>query len=403
MFRININNTWRFYDDEFPVDETKNSYSLYSAKTLKVAGDRLVITIAGQLFANTKYSRGKRELSMFSMQGFDFTIDWDNYVLNGMKMNKTEMCLLLARMFIYDSQGNRTRENIRDMFWKYSEVTEDVRYALENRMPFHFWHGGRRIDCRLNCKMISETELAVEVSDGIWGQMSIKEATAFLSYFLQNKRRNKKWVWCSPSKLYQELLDKEPSDSDLKVMIAFLEQNRTEDLINKRALELVKSKLNSIKNFELLVGDLEDGEVRFFVRGKLRDYILITNLSAKRTSTQDVSTLYLNPRHVCEECDRVKSFNKRSCEYCESHTDSRLEIVHHSLCIDNTDGKSSRGDQLITRMLAVLNDSFSKTRISTMSSLTKSTLRVNEKGLEFMRKNIEYIKMNKTHFYEEEE
>ena len=61
-----------------------------------------------------------------------------------------------------------------------------------------------------------------------------------MNYYLKGQM-NGSWKLLSPRKLWKKLMGKEPTDGQLKMMKAFLEQNRTDDIVQSRALELVMS------------------------------------------------------------------------------------------------------------------------------------------------------------------
>lgn len=374
---------------------SNSGIEFYSSRRLsKKKGDVAVLKLASSIlgFPNRK------KFEDFCIQDFQIDVDWDKDIINGMKMSKAEICCLLARMFIYNNEGERTRSQIRDMFWKLSSMSEDIRYVLENKVPYSYYETYKVNNVRLNCQLIGEETLALEISDGIWGEMSFKEMNAYLSHHLHGRNVGK-WKFCSPSKLYSILLGKECRESDLKVMMAFLEQNRSEKLVSLRALELVKSKLNN-KNFILLNEptdlDSEGKILLFLVIGKNKDYLLRSgSLIEQRLTpnTQSVSTYSINSY------------------YDESRTPMFRTSKH---CVENVDTSSSIGDQVVTRYLTFANDNVSLHRINTMSNLEKSKFRLNKKGIQILQKCVnkfannltaleEYLDESHFDFLEEEE
>ena len=53
------------------------------------------------------------------------------------------------------------------------QLPENVKYCLENKVPYHWYelleYGEDPIQVRLNCQQIGDNEIAIEVSDGVWG------------------------------------------------------------------------------------------------------------------------------------------------------------------------------------------------------------------------------------------
>lgn len=338
-----------------------------SNRLSKSKGDTSVLRLAGQILAFSN----RHLLSDFVMQDFQIDIDWENDIINGMKMSKSEICCLLARMFIYDTEAERTRRQISDMFWNLSSLSEDIRFVLENKVPFHYYEGYTRTDVRLNCQLIGEEMLALEISDGIWGEISFKEMNVFLSHFLHGRNVGK-WRNYTPIKLYTTLLKKECRESDLKVMMAFLEQNRSEKLVSMRAKELVKEKLK-MDNF-ICLNPIEQLDVItplvFLVKGKLTDYILTcASLIQKHTKEGDRQN--------------VQSYSLFSIE--DEELPVRFGCTRH--CVENLDTNSSTGDQLVTRVLTFANDNISLSRINTMTHIKNNKYRINEKGVEFLKLN----------------
>ena len=139
-------------------------------------------------------------------------------------------------------------------------------------------------------------------------------------------------------------MGKNPSESELKVMVAFLQQNRTRDLVEARALELVADMV--IQHKGRLVAEYSGKQlVTLYVAGKDYDWKLTNNKF--KSDIQMVSTYVWQPIHGNEE----------------SRCDWKGPI-----CIDNMAGNSPIGDQFAARALALLNDSFTITIVNTISS-----------------------------------
>ena len=64
------------------------------------------------------------------------------------------------------------------------------------------------------------------------GDISVKNLESFAEFYV-NGRKNK-WAYTSPYGLYEKLVGSTPKPSDLKVMIAFLKQNRKKDIVERR-------------------------------------------------------------------------------------------------------------------------------------------------------------------------
>jgi hypothetical protein len=223
-------------------------------------------------------------------------------------------------------------------------LPENVQYCLENRAPYHFYENYQPINVRLNVVQIDDKMLAMEISDGVWGEITPQELDTYCNYYVHEKARGS-WKMLSPRTLYKRLMKKEPTDSELKVMIAFLKQNRMKDIVEARALELVNDLL--VQHEGRLVAKYGEDDVldELYVRGKDYDWKLTNN--KYKSGIQMVSTYVYQPTKNDEEEDIELSWKG-------------------PICIDNMADGSPLGDQFATRALALLNDSFTITIVSTI-------------------------------------
>jgi hypothetical protein len=136
-----------------------------------------------------------------------------------------------------------------------------------------------------------------------------------------------------------------PTESEEQLMMAFLNQNRTEKVARNRARDLMihisqrysdRIKINWGSPDKLL--DVSDKPTIMYVHGKLADWKL-TDRGLKSQGQQNVSTF------VWEE-----------------------NGWRGPICIDNLDNKSPTGDQFVTRALGLLNDELLVKRVSTIKS-----------------------------------
>ena len=152
-------------------------------------------------------------------------------------------------------------------------MPEEVRYVIENRVPYHFYSDYVRHDVRLNVTQISDKECAIEIGDGIWGNITIKELKKLCNFYV-NSRKMGGWAYTSPENLYIRLLGKKPTQSDLKVMIAFLKQNRTQDIVERRAEKLVAELLEQYPKQLRGMNGIGGKVTELLVRGKDYDWKL---------------------------------------------------------------------------------------------------------------------------------
>lgn len=297
------------------------------------------------------------------------------YYINGQVCSHDTLCHALARL-TYKSCFENDPLKLMQVLYSTLSLPENVKYCLENRIPYHFYDimsenvDFEPIKVRLNVQQIGPQEMAVEVADGVWGSISVKELDKFCNYYLHNKRRGG-WVDIAPNILYEKLTGKKPRQSDVDVMLAFLKQNRTRDLVEARAIELVNDLLMQYSSRLRAVWD-GDTLTTIFVKGKHYDWKLTNN--GYKTDIQMVSTYVWQPAYnkeaqatrirewqtACDEIDEMEEplpYPPRPANKC---------VWRGPICIDNMASGSPLGDQFAGRALSLLNDSFTITIVNTI-------------------------------------
>jgi len=268
--------------------------------------------------------------------------------INGLKGTKREIYYNLSR-FLYRVNNDMDRRETMMLFYKICNTPYEISHVLENRIPFYFFNGGRRVDVRLNAKQISDDKVAIEISDSVWGTISFKDLSKYLGHYLHGHNRGS-WKFLSPQKLYFLLMGKQITESDSDVMIAFLEQNRTSKLIEDRAEVLLEQTLVKYKNKVKMLSDKETSEQYLLVKGIDNDWLFTWNSNRKSSGRQLVSTAFLSLEG---------------------------DYKWNGVCVDNLQNNSPIHDQLVTRLLVCINDRMTKQRVSTMKSIPSATHRIN--------------------------
>ena len=299
------------------------------------------------------------------------------YYINGQTCSFNTLCHALARV-TYKSCFEKEPIKLMGALYATLSLPENVKYVLENRVPYKFYDlmdesmGLEPILVRLNVQQIGPQEMAIEVADGVWGNISVKELDKFCNYYVHNKRRGK-WVDVSPFRLYQELMGREPRGSDLDVMLAFLKQNRTRDLVEARAIELVNDML--LDHSSKLKAIWQQGQLdTLYVKGKAYDWKLTNN--GYKTDIQMVSTYVWQPSKSAESFREEMKEWKETVEKLEQGEDELHPDIYKPpvnkckwkgpICIDNMASNSPIGDQFAARALALMNDTFTITIINTI-------------------------------------
>tara|TARA_A200000159_G_scaffold164803_1_gene196414 strand:+ start:10514 stop:11665 length:1152 start_codon:yes stop_codon:yes gene_type:complete len=263
------------------------------------------------------------------------------YQLNGKSYSLATICSALARI-TYKACFEKDGATLLSSLYATLDLPENVKYCLENRAPYHFHENMIKQEVRLNVMQIDDKMLAMEISDGIWGEITPTQLDSFCNFYLHGKKRGS-WKTLGPKKLYTKLMGREPSRAEDKVMRAFLMQNRMQDIVDARALELVADLLKQHAGKISAKYDSEGTLVSLYIRGKHYDWKLTNN--RYKSGIQMVSTFVWQPNigyDEDEEGNKVKIFTEPKWQ--------------GPICIDNMAEGSPLGDQFATRALALIND-----------------------------------------------
>ena len=288
------------------------------------------------------------------------------YTINGRKMTKANILGVLSRV-VYRSCFIRSAEIMDKYLADLLEVSPNVRYALENKSPYKYFDNVpvtsnpyRRtgIEVRFNTKRISKTHCALELSENIWASISNDDLDKFLNHFRLGKNRGKKWPNISPSKLWEVLFGKPPTESEYAMMKAWLKQNRTDKQIESRSMGLIGEVCNENDNFYNF--KTVEGKIGMVIRGTLTDWVLFEN-SASKGSPQRVNIYAYK-----------KSENVSDDDAMEIGIDITIgkKFLHGWLsgpiCVNNSVGKVSLGDQFVSRAYTLMNDKLAVRMVGTL-------------------------------------
>ena len=308
--------------------------------------------------------------------------------LNGQVESLSTISTALARV-AYKAVFEKNAGKLLQTLFKTLSMPEDVKYCLENRVPFHFYDNFTKTSVRLKAQQINDNEIAIEVSDGIWGTMSLKELESYCAFYLHGKKRSKKWMFVSPDLLYERTVGSKPKVSDMKLMVEFLKQNRQQDIVEARARRLVREMVAQYPD-RLSVEYDNEIPAEMIVNGKGWDWKL-TNSSYK-SDIQKVSTYVWQPKLTKsslenqilaweEEVKKSETLNAQNKLLFDTANLDPKEVFEPQklppkpndkptwkgpICIDNMSTGSSLGDQFVTRALALLNDTMTVKIVNTI-------------------------------------
>ena len=292
-----------------------------------------------------RYQSNREKMIQITIKGFSllFTKSGSKFTLNGKRMTRDAVLTALARV-IYLSCFTDDHAKLFKKLNECMTIPDSVIHALENRVPYHWYENYSIRRARLNLVQTGDKKFALEISDNVWGEMSIQDVKSFLNFYRFNKRQSS-WVNISPTKLWTRLMGEQPSESQLKLMINFLKQNRTEKIVEERAKELLEGFIKTYDQVKMV-------DNRMFVRGKMADWVLEDRNSTSRK--QRVSTFIIDKIADDDDPDADHIIQK---EY---------KLVG-PICIDNMQSDSSTGDQMVTRAISLMNDAIITNRIYTLN------------------------------------
>ena len=283
----------------------------------------------------------------------------NRYRINGKAESMETIANAFARV-AFKSCFTDDNSKLMQTLFSSLELSEDIKYVLENRVPYHYFRDFEKQEVRLNVAQIGDKEFAIEIGDGVWGNISMKDLQSFCNYYIHGKK-NSKFRRMGLRRLYEALVGREPLDSDIKVMREFLAQNRTEDLIENRAKELLRDITRQYPDRIKLFEDENNEPETMYIAGNEYDWKLSN--SKYKSDIQMVSTFVRQKRDIIVDDETTKE------EWYWSGP----------ICIDNMARGSSLGDQFATRAFALLNDNMTVARVNTIQGYLKYKPNENER------------------------
>jgi len=289
--------------------------------------------------------------------------------IDGIRISKKDLAVVLTKIIVRASfvRSTHIMDNYIDRVIHYPP---NVLHAIENRSPYNFHVEGTKQDVLINTRVISETECALEISEGIWGAITHKDLNVFLNTFRFGQSKSKTWYRVTPNELWRLLMGNPPTEIQSKLCIAWLMQNRKQDMVENRATQLLHEMNNEYPEIEL-VQFRNPTNKALFVRGKVCDWVIADEKSGMKIGRQNVNTYLIGAKVDA------------------NHTGSKWK--GHNLigpiCIDNMHTNSSIGDQLTARALALMNDVSAKGHIYTIREQVDAAINRDEETQKLHRLN----------------
>jgi hypothetical protein len=354
---------------------------------------------------NSRRYRGTHYEWVLKIDCLPIVVSYDGkYKINGTALPLISVANALARVTYFSCfEDNKNVSKLVSVLVESITVPEPVSYVLENRAPYHFYSDYSKQEVRLNVQPIGDKKYAIEISDSVWGEISQKDLVTFVNSYRDKKKRGN-WNNLSPKMLYSKLIGEEPSEGQLKLMKAFLSQNRTQDIVERRAKELIVETCDRLPNhFFYHKEEVEKGTTKvldcmmhggtvteennewLFVRGKLYDWKI--RKAHNGQSRQSVNTFVYN-----SVTDRVKTgqVQNEDGEWVDTFKKETTYLWRGPICVDNLafNGATSVGDQMVARGYAFLNDEVTINLINTIGG------NLNTKDMSEHRLDFEYLLEN---------
>ena len=324
------------------------------------------------------------------------------YYINGNQITKSLLNgilpSMLMRMPILKNQEEM--ENYIDIAINTDPV---IASAIVNKVEYNFFimddDALRPVSTLLNLEKTGKDTTAIELYEGVWIGLRDSQIKSFINSCKGNKN---KFLGISPQELYYMSRGEVLSDSQLKVVHAFLEQNRKSSLVEKRSMELFeglterfKGKIYSIQtNFSTTENEVKQ---TMAVRGKFLDWIVV-DAGNSNGGRQDVSTYAVvslsnyvqEDNYFVNRFPKETNLNNISINNSSVYTGDKGEEYYlmGPICIDQQHQNISLGDQFAARAMALLNDIHSCRQVSTLRGYEKfqPKLRVDWDALSLLSK-----------------
>lgn len=281
--------------------------------------------------------------------------------INGHHVSLDTMCGALAKVLVVSFH----EDNVMKLFStlnSFLNIPENIHYVLENKVPYYFYQASLgKVDVRLNVKQIGAEDFALEISDGVWGEISTDDLNTFCNTYRHNKKRGN-WTNLSPRDLFYRLIERNPTDSEHELMVEFLKQNRQGDIVEKRAMKLLEETLEKFKD-KLYAEKDEKGIESILVRGQLYDWKI--ERGASTSDLQKVRVSVWQPYLVnCYTREGEKILDENG-KHLQVHQQPHWR---GPICIDNLATGSSLGDQYVSRIMSTMNDKMLITLVKTIKN-----------------------------------
>ena len=311
------------------------------------------------------------------------------YYINGYKKNKGEVNNIVSYMIKRHTDNNMDYDSAEKQFNNMINTSLEITKCIINKLFYQYISEDKMhnavgitpvVDTLLTVEKTSRQTTAIEINSGLWINMEDKLFCQFIKACNGSKN---KFYGISPEELYYTCTGKILSSNNVKLVRAFLSQNRHKDLIAKKSMELFEGLCTRFPNKIKKVDISDSGCIGLLVKGYQYDWVIVgpeDSIENGTTGQQNVSTyILLNSDNFIANKDKDGDTTYETVEGCNLPRSwgSRINgkyIVIGSICIDQTQYDISIGDQFAARALAVMNDKTTLSIVSTLRSYSQYTV-----------------------------
>lgn len=321
-----------------------------------------------------KFKKSSWPLTIYKNKGF-----W----INGFKKTKGTVDTIVSYM-ISRHMGKIDYDEAEKLFLGIKDTDLVIAETIINKLKYSFYNKDGEVETMLNVERTGKDSVSIELNEGLWVSMKDSPFKSFIRACGKNKN---KWYAISPEELYFMCTGKALSNSNVKLMHAFLEQNRHSTLVEKKSMELIEGLANRwpdrIKNIDVAKNN-RNGEEEIhkgmFIKGTKLDWMVYSvQHAAHRNGTQDVSTYCVvsNKNFRIREANEDLEITEQVIAIDGANVPARgwpadfepeSYTLYGPICIDQTQTDVSLGDQYAARALALLNDKATLDMVSTLGT-----------------------------------
>jgi len=297
--------------------------------------------------------------------------DGSTFFMNGIKQQQRDVAIAIGRIIAFGAQ-NRCKEAMDAYIERNCIYPSNVLYAVENRAPYKFFVESQEHSVRINTELIGRDEVAFEISENIWGSLSVKEANTFINAYKNQSKVSRKWADISPSNLWYNMFETHATEAQEQLMRSWLLQNRTSVIVEERAFELLQNMDRNYDEFTLV--DMRKAPFsNLGIDDRSRNHHFAMHV------TGDISDWIVYPND---------SSGSQRCKVRLIQIPEEGDIrAGKPFCIDDINSKNVMGDQVATRAMLLKNDRTAAKIVSTLRDIEKTATksRINRKVIEKAR------------------